>query len=377
MPLKRIASLAVLILAASGCSWFASEPEDLSEHEVRLSDMFNESARLIEELNAAEARIIRDCLEDQGFAVHLEAELAMQGGGVMDGSLLDGAPHERFLVGEDQAASGAYWQWTNLPDAQASADPELWEASEADSMGLFDSEAESAVRVFLELDAEDQYAWYVAYMGEERASVIHADLIGADPDPDGDGVVQYDETPPGGCWGEMIEAVYGGAEAHEVEGEDFTDWTWEPEPPVGDGSEIEPYYLEAVAEYEGDFLDCLYDSGWGVWEFRKGYLAVNEYLVEAGEGDQARWAYEGSPGSWPEPPEDVPDEGDFEGWLEFERGFALDVVACGESSGYREAAEEAWKQAQLAYYLQIEEETYAWQETMQGLLERAQEVIAA
>lgn len=52
------------------------------------------------------------------------------------------------------------------------------------------------------------------------------------------------------------------------------------------------------------------------------------------------------------------------------------MVGCGEESGYREAGDEAWKQAQLRHYLDIEDDTYAWQDEMRGYLERAQEVIA-
>ncbi|MCD0444643.1 hypothetical protein LO763_13525 [Glycomyces sp. A-F 0318] len=121
--------------------------------------------------------------------------------------------------------------------------------------------------------------------------------------------------------------------------------------------------------------DCLEDRGFGGWEPHRGHLRVHDYLFEAGEAGHPYHSFEGGGGAWPDPPEDVPDADDAQGWLDFERGTAVRIAECGDETGYREAAGHAWEQAQLRYYLDIEQETYAWQEEMRRHLEAAQEVI--
>jgi hypothetical protein len=51
------------------------------------------------------------------------------------------------------------------------------------------------------------------------------------------------------------------------------------------------------------------------------------------------------------------------------------TAECGDESGFRDAADRGWEHAQLRFYLDIEDETYAWQEEMREYLEQAQEVI--
>ena len=369
---------ALTLTAASGCSWFAEEDLDFTANEARLTDMVNEGIRLTEELDAAEGRIIQDCLEEQGFELHDTDLLA----GTVEPereTFHDSGPYEQFLPTEEEAALRGYWQWVNINDSEELADSQLQAANEAHLLAEgFPSEEEmSTIPEFFYQPAADQYDWYVAYGGDTWAASNYSDLGGPGLKTDASGEEIYINPKPEGCLLQMAEAVYGGFTAVDNAEEGWTDWTWKPEQPMFQGGDLEEAYAERVAEagVEDDFLDCLDERGWGGWEFTDGYLAVNEFLHEAGEGEQPTSSYSGSAGSWPEPPENVPAADDFEGWLAFERGFALDVVGCGDETGFRAAAEHAWQQEQLRRYLDIEDATYAWQEQMRGYLAQAQEAI--
>jgi hypothetical protein len=374
---SKAAAVAVLALVAPGCSWFEEDDLDFAANEARLTDMVNEGIRLNEDLNAAESRIVQDCLEEQGFELHDEDLLAGWAETERD-SFLDTAPYEQFLPTEEEAALRGYWQWTNIEDAEVLADDELQAASDAHLIELGFSELESEeLPEFFYLPAADQYAWYVAYGGDTWAASKYSDLGGPGLKTNASGEDIYINPRPEGCLLEMVESVYGGFTAVDNEEEGWTDWTWRPEQPMITGGDLEKDYAERVADSgtEGDFLDCIDESGWGGWEFADGYLAVNEFLHEAGEGERPTSSYEDSDGTWPDPPHEVPAADDFEGWLAFERGFALDVVGCGDETGFRAAAEHAWQQVQLRRHLDIEDATYAWQEQMRAYLEQAQEVI--
>jgi hypothetical protein len=371
-----IAATVLALTAASGCSWFEEEDLDFEANEGRLTDMYNESIRLNAELNAVEGRIVQDCLEEQGFELHDTDRLAGYQEPERD-TFLDTAPYEQFLPTEEEAALRGYWQWTNLSGSEELADPELEAAHESylTELGFPPEEELEEIPEFFYQPGEDQYAWYVAYGGDTWAAAMHSDLGGPGLKTDASGEEIHINPRPEGCLLEMVEAVYGGFTAVDNDEEGWTDWTWRPEQPKYQGVDFEEDYAERLAGDERDFLDCIDERGWGSWEFTQGYLAVNEFLYEAGEGDNPASSYTDSAGSWPDPPDEVPPADDFEGWLEFERGLALDMVACGDETGYRDAAEHAWQQEQLGLYLDIEDATYSWQEEMRAYLVNAQEVI--
>lgn len=375
---KRIGTAATVLalLAASGCSWFEEEDLDFEANEGRLTDMYNESVRLTGELDEAEARIVQDCLEEQGFELH-DNDLLEGFQEPARESFLDTGPYEQFLPTEEEAALRGYWQWVNIDSSDELADPELEAAHQNHllELGFPPEEEMEEIPEFFYQPNEDQYAWYVAYGGDTWAASKYSDLGGPGLKTNASGEDLYINPRPEGCLLEMVEAVYGGFTAVDNDEENWTDWTWRPEQPMPVGGDLEEDYAERLAGEERDFLDCIDESGWGGWEFADGYLAVNEFLHEAGEGERPTSSYEGSAGSWPDPPDEVPAADDFEGWLAFERGFALDIVACGDETGFRDAAEHAWQQEQLRLYLDIEDATYAWQEEMRGYLANAQEVI--
>jgi len=367
------AAVAALALNASGCAWFEPEEEDLdfAANEVRLTDMYNESVRLGEELDEAEARIVQDCLEEQGFEAHDPYQFDTSSDEERD-TFLGEAPYETFLPSEEEARTRGFWQWTVFDEAEETSDEVLRGAYEDYWLGLGGvavGEPDPIPEFYL-LAPEDQYAWYVAYRGEAWASESYGDLLpGYEPDESEE---ISTNPPPEGCLLEMIDAVYGGLDEADDTGEG---WEWQPAQPTYIGESLGGEYTDRIVGAEVDFLDCLDESGWGGWEFTDGYLAVSEFLYEAGEGEHSVYSYSEAEGSWPDPPSDLPEPDDFQGWVEFERGFAVDVVACGDETGFREAAEHAWQQVELRHYLDIEDDTYAWQEAVRDDIAKAQEVI--
>ncbi|MEU6859887.1 hypothetical protein AB0B28_13570 [Glycomyces sp. NPDC046736] len=377
MPRIPIAIASTALLALAGCSFFESDEEDLdfAAYEDQVTDMYNEGVRLIEELDAAEARIVQACLEEQGFTLHSPDEFTSWTGGERE-TFLEDAPYEWFLPTREEAAERGFWQWATLDVAETAA-PDLyaeWTAFEESEFGTPWGEEPAE---FYHLEPSEQYAWYVAYAGEAWATEMHPDLGGPGRETDENGEEIYTNPPPGGCKLEMIEAVYGGLEGTENEEEGSTDWTFRPEQPMGDWADMHQRYEKRTADAEGDLVDCLDDRGSSGWEFHNGYLLVNQYLSESGEGEYPLHSYEDAGTAWPDPPADAPEADDFEGWFAFETDLALDFAECGDETGFREAAEHAWQQAQLRFYLDVEDETYAWQEEMRGHLEKAQEVIGA
>jgi hypothetical protein len=390
---KRIgtATLTVLSLAvASGCAWFQGEEEDLDieAYDDRITEMYNESNRLKTELDAAEGRIVQDCLEAQGFELHDPNEFESFVPGERE-TFVGGAPHEGFLPQVEDAERRGFWHWASIDGAQ-DAEPDLYgewlidlQTSLAESFSAgFGEEMvqhlageESEIDEFYLQDPEDQFAWYTAYAGEAWATYQHPELIGAE----GDGGDEVIGAPaPEGCYLEMVEAVYGELEPVENEEDGFTEWVARPEAPVGDWEAMDERYTARMddAGAESEFLDCLDERGSAGWEFENGGLQVREYLVAAGELENASGEPAPTTGPWPEVPDETPDSDDVAGWLAFERALAVDFAECGDESGYREAADSAWAQAQLRYYLDIEDETYAWQEEMKGYLETAQAAIS-
>jgi hypothetical protein len=378
---RRGAAAALVLATASGCSWFDRGEEDLDfgVYEDRLTDMYNESNRLIGELDEAEARIIKDCLEEQGLDLHDDSRFASMAPPEGD-SFLGAPPYDNFLPTVEEAERRAFWQWAALDGAEDFA-PDLHAEHEAELQARVALTAgkDFAAEMFSDelgefalQDPADQFAWYVAYGGEAWAAEQYPDLGGG---ADAAGEDLSSNPRPEGCLLEMVEAVYGDFQASENEEDGFTDWTYRPEPPNGDWEAMDDRYTERTADAEGLLLDCLDERGSTGWEFQDGHVSVREYLVAAGETSNPADEDTATTGPWPEIPAQVPDTADIEGWLAFERDLAVDFAECGDESGFREAAEHAWQQAQLHYYLDIEDDTYAWQEQMREYLAAAQNVI--
>ncbi|MEU5870271.1 hypothetical protein AB0A73_01770 [Glycomyces sp. NPDC047369] len=375
---KRIALILALPLAASGCAFFEREEEDLdyAEYAEQLTDVRNENARLTGELDAAETRIVQECLEAQGFTVHEPNEFISWDSEQRD-TFLDEAPYAWFLPTVEEAELRGVWQWTNLDGAETLEDGVPWAAYEADEGAdeylviEFDEDAE--VPEFYRLDPQEQFDWWVAYVGEEQARYRQGDLIGIEPEVDEDGNQEGGQPPAEGCRREMVTAVY--ADVDEARDEDFADWDYRPSMPFGDWEAMEQGYADRTADAEGDLIDCIEERGPVGWEFHRGHLRIHDYLYESGEGPNARFSFEDGGGAWPDPADDAPDPDDAQGWLDYERDLAVLFAECGDESGFRETAEHAWQQVQLRYYLETEGAVYAWQEQMRDLLAAAQAAI--
>jgi hypothetical protein len=375
MPHKRLAFALTLPLATAGCAASVSGPEpesdilELAQYEPQLTERYNESVRIEAELDAAETQIVQGCLEEQGFTDHDPMKFWTEPVEERE-TFMDKAPHDWFLPSAADAERRGFWQWTAL-GAQESIEgsAELlaeWEGFKAGTGGVlmvFTPE-DQAEYPFYSLPDEEKYAWYVAYGGEVWAERLHGDLVGVEPEEsDGFG------SDIGGCKLEMLEAVYGPFE----DGEDPA--VARPMDPPGDLTAMNERYAEETAPVEDDLLDCLADRGRDGWEFSESRLLVHEYLSAAGEGDYAADPSAEAGGNLPEPPTDAPAAGDAQGWFDFERAMALDFAQCGDESGYREAAEHGWAQAQLRYHLDMEDVVTTWQEEMRGYLAAAQEVL--
>ncbi|NUQ89096.1 MAG: hypothetical protein HOQ43_11610, partial [Glycomyces artemisiae] len=356
---QRIAFVLALPLAASGCTLFEREEEELDygEYAEQLTDTRNESARLTGELDAAEARIVQECLEAQGFEVHNPDEFVSWDSGHHD-TFMDEAPYAWFLPTVEEAELRGVWQWTNLDGAETLEDGVPWAAYEVyeDLRGYgmpewFEEGAETPE--FYTLGSREQFDWWAAYIGEDLARYQHGDLIGIEAEVDENGNQEGEQPPPGGCRRQMVEAVY--ADVEEARDEDFADWTYRPDMPFGDWEAMNERYADDTAGFEGDLIDCIEERGPVGWEFHRGHLRIHDFLYESGEGQNARFSFEDGAGAWPDPADDVPDADDTQGWLDFERDLAVVFAECGDESGYRDAAEHAGQQAQLRYYLESEE----------------------
>jgi hypothetical protein len=381
--MKAAAIGLAVLCTASGCSWFAGEPEDeyldYGEYERQLTDTYNESQRLVEELDEAESRIMQTCLEEQGFELHDPFELEARPAEERE-SFMDQPPYDWFLPTVKEARWRGFWQWTSIGGYETveggdALDAE-WSEFQSDmgwtTLVLSDQDDEELPEFFTQPE-EDKYAWYVAFGGRAWAESLHPELAGIEPQTseDTEGPVM---PPPGGCELQMLEAVYGQAALADMD-ENWTPGDLRPDPPNGDWTAMTDRYTEGTADAEDDLLDCLDRRGYDGWEFYEGQLSVHSYLSEAGDGEYALTSYPDAGTNWPDPPGDVPDLDDPQGWLDFERAMAVDFAECGDESGYRAAAVDAWQQAQLHYYLEVEGATFVWQNDMRDLITKAQEAL--
>ncbi|MDA1359183.1 hypothetical protein O1R50_06090 [Glycomyces luteolus] len=238
---------------------------------------------------------------------------------------------------------------------------------------------------FEDLSLADQHEWRAAYAGEEYADFTPFE---ADDDATGDGddgsiVIDPDlqeAAAPGGCLLEMLEALYGEAEAVPATGgATGTVWTWGPRSPqeAADWKAMRESYRAAVVEPETAFLDCVADGGWGDWGFdRTGSLPVAAYFNQIYYSGEIVVVEDGlvvEPESVPEPPADLP--ADLESRKAYEIGMALGFIDCAESTGYREAAEAAYLRVHLDRFLSMDEELYAYQDDLRAAIADAQAAI--
>jgi hypothetical protein len=392
---RAIAAVAAALALTAACTDDAEQEEEEAAgtgevfEETRLVDMVNESARLLYELESAEYRIVQTCLEDDGFTVHdqfwftayePEEQETLYGADDWGSWLPPLDEASKYGVGAWATAEGGlgtdaaeeYFEFkgfeseVDMANGDAGASPE--------GGGGPDNSA------FEALSPQEQYDWYVAYLGEAAALDEYGYLIGEEGEvAEDDGEVytgdefSYVQPEPGGCQREMIDALYDDLrlvedpEGGEVRG---AYWEYRPTNPMDDFASIDEAnvaYEEAIAGVQGELVDCLAEHGHPGWEFdEEGSLPISDYFYELYEGSADVHDH-------PDLPDDAPT--DFEGKKEFEIAFAVELAECGDETGYRETAEQAWGDSREAYYLSIETAIFSWQEEIRGILTTAQEVL--
>ncbi|MCH7232216.1 hypothetical protein L0U85_15325 [Glycomyces sp. L485] len=394
---KRASALlgAAALVATSSCGVYGGDDEGGGD-ETRLVELMNETYGLEADLSEAEYRIIQNCLEEQGHTVHDQWEMQTWEAFELE-SLTDYYPYESFLPEADSAAKWGFGQWSNAEEAWESGEADEYqdERSGEDEEGFDDVDNSE----FESLSPQEQFDWYSAYYGDEYAHEYYSwtldpedGLEDGEPyeeellEEESDGELEvegesYDEPKPGGCKLEMIEALYG--EPRQVTNDEggegtHTYWEWRPSGPEeeADWEELSLTYRAAVQDEEYAFLDCIAEAGYGDWEFSEwGELLIWRYFEPVYfEDEEASMVYaDGYAPETPEPPADVPS--DYEGKKAWEIDMAVGFVECGESTGYRDAAERAWDETQLDHYLAMEEDMFAHQEQMREAIAKAQDLI--
>lgn len=375
MRKTRTAALAIAAMLAAGCQLLdGDEAPALDEEEAaRVHTVLDENHELTVEILDVQYRIVIDCMEAAGHTVHDRYQE------VMWNYQRQSLPRreDRFtpwLIDRDIAADWGFGVWASTLEMYGSEEHTAFEALNDEG---FDSFAEVDNAAFDALGDQEKFDWYAAHYGQERALAEHGWLLGA-ADPGGDTDMLVPASEPGGCVGEMIEAL--GLTAEYVPrpdlGEDAGTWATFPQAPgvaalVAGELDAE---LRDARERDEAFLDCLEEAGWGQWDFNDhGHLNVWYFL------DQAYSDLPSAPADFmtdgaPEPPADVP--ADAESRRDWEAGFALDVHDCVDETGFAEDAERAWNDVYGAHFLGLEAESHAWQEEMRSLIARAQELLA-
>ncbi|GAA1685678.1 hypothetical protein GCM10009830_36480 [Glycomyces endophyticus] len=382
---------ALALAAAAACSddgagEGAADPEAGQVFEEdRLVTMVNESARLQYELESAEYRIIQDCLERDGFAVHDPLWFTTAEPEEQD-ALYGAEDWGNWLPDSDEAARYGLGVWAITEGGQSDPDLEAYRGAHGGGDGDFSPEAGGGGAVpddaeFAALSPQEQYDWYTAYFGEATAVQEYGHLVGAETadGAGGDGEIDlggdfdYVQPEPGGCQREMIDALYGDMElVEDPEGGEYrtANWSWRPVNPVDDFApidEAEVRYREGMAAVENELVACLDGRGRAGWVFdEEGSLPLTDYFFELYEGSADVHDHPDLPGDAPS---------DYEGQKAFEIAFAVDLAACGDETGFRDTAEQEWADSREAYYLSIETAVYAWQDEIRAVLETAQDVI--
>lgn len=420
---------ATVLALASGCGMLGiGGGDDARSDEERLLAMLNDGNRAEAEMIDAEYRVVQKCLEDKGFTVH--EPWAMQSYETSEQeSLVYGYPHESYLIDKEEAAEWGFGAWADTEEAQESGAAEDYWAFQEEKWAEEGDEDEWQDPDSTDWDAlepGDQYDWYVAYQGEEYAEnqygsrddyvsmmseeeMSEEDAIALEEEmseeemseeelAEGEGEIsveeeEYVEPKPGGCQLEMIEAMYGEPrmveDSWEGEGGDsgsYTYWEYRPENPTyGDTEEdsmwadIETEYASKTADVQGKLIDCIAERGYAGWEFDQyGALPVREYLTEIyydGVAEEDRMFSYGEEGDveLAPLPEDMPK--DYEAKRAYEIQMAIDFGECGDEVGFADASEKAYDDANVKAYAAIEEEYYAWTESMNDSLAKAQELL--
>lgn len=409
-PWRAAAGTAVALTtlaALSACTADEGEKEQSPEEtKVSLVDLLNENERLFAELYETEPKVTRVCLEEAGFAVHDEMALL-----------------QTYVIGVDQGGlQEDYYDFQNwLPEPELAAEwgfgHWVWQSEDSDDLMeeyhelLYPDEPEAVQEeypdnsAFEALDAEEQIAWYTAFMGEEKMtyedrawqlrnpdaseeeiSARLSEIQHVEDEGEIEGDLEIIPPKPGGCELQTIEALYGEPQLVEEEMEEgveeglaiFT-WSYRPEEPLVPAMDMASVEAE-TAEVSDAFLSCVAERGYPGWEFQDGsWLPLVQYFdqIYLGE-DYAPMEEPGVDGpdvTVPEIPADVPD--DFEGKKAYEIEMAVAFSDCADEVQYRETVIAVIDEAELAAYEAIETDLFAYQDQLRDALTTAQDLLGA
>ncbi|GAA1668209.1 hypothetical protein GCM10009830_12520 [Glycomyces endophyticus] len=369
------------LLLAGGCTAAAGDGDEARDEslDVSLAELVNESARIESDLDAAENRIIRACLESEGFTAHDEEELATPEPVELDSVSGGHYPHEASFPDPAAAAEVGFGMWAQSEEALESGEAEAYEQDHGEWVDEPEPADNSA---FTALPEAERRAWYVAYVGEEKALGFEWKFTSDGGVQEGPVTVDRDAmdarfAAPGGCELQMIEAVYGEPRLVEADGEDgFDRWEYRPANPVHESDAwkgVDLAYADAMAGAQAAFTGCLAERGLPGWEFTEaGGLPVWEYFAPL-YLDESILQGSDTGAEAPPLPDDVPD--DYEDRKAYEIGVAVDFVECDAETGFTEESVRAYDQAHVDAYTAVEDDLYAWQSAMNDALVRAQEVI--
>jgi hypothetical protein len=371
----RLYVLAGTALALVACT--AEDPEK-SQVEIGLEADEADEERLIAALAEAEDvnyeitgivnRLERECMEDKGFTVHDETVWYQPEPLEDDGEQLQfEAPSEQIPTAEEASESG-FMAWAVTYEGKEDAPPDPEEAMMEPYWELLDGP-------YYDLSGDEQDAWDRAYYGVE----VVRDR--------GDTSEDYANPPePGGCSAEVKRAVYGEPyKWHAPDDPSYVSWAWAEENPLyKDWNQTDQLatWRDLTREEERAFLTCLDEGGNPGWELNDdGYVDTYWWLKDLYQPDPANAGIEFDPlpedlvNAMPEVPADAPY--DYDKAFGIEIALAEDFAACADETGYREAGQTQWRAIHIGRMLDHEAEVFAWQETMNGYLATAQDLLEA
>lgn len=373
-PIRIAAPITCVALALTACT--AEEPEQTpldigleatEEDEARLIAALAEADDVSYEINGIFGRLARQCMEDEGFTVHDETVWYQPEPLEEEEQLQFEAPTEQIPTAEEASENG-FMAWAQTYDGSELAPPDPTDELMEPYWELLDGP-------YYELPTEERKAWDRAYYG--------AEVIAWEEGPDDKPLTRPE---PGGCDGEVHRAIYGEPVKWSApEDPTSVSWIWGEENPLyadWDHTEQLRTWRDLTREEERAFLTCLDEGGNPGWDLNdEGYVDTFFYLHAHYPQDPANAGIEFDPlPDWqlalmPEVPADAPY--DYDTAFATEIALAEDFAACADETGYREAGQTQWRALHIGRMLEHESEVYAWQETMNGYLETAQNLLEA
>ena len=365
------AAVAVLTVS-SGCGLFGGDDEDDATDEDRFVSMINDGIALESDLNDAENRYVRQCMDDQGFSIHDPFELQSWDFDEAE-ELAEHYPGSEAMLTTAEAEEDAFGAWKSAPETDFDGEEE--------EDGQLDAEIQDELDEFESQGQSYQRDYYIALLGEPLADHQYPHL-----DPEVGEITEENEAglhndgeaqpEPEGCRGELIDTVYGGGQivTEEIDGQEYSYYTHRPERPASMNWEekLDGFQSDEVVETQLEFENCLAEGDLNDWTFDdQGQLDPQAYFMAMYFGDSG-----GMPSDWHSGPEPDPNMTDYEEIKDYEFDTAAQFAQCNEETEAGESLRQAWLDAELEELRELESEILSWEEQMEGYLEDLQELIA-